>query len=572
MDRRHDKHRRRAHRQARQTPAHGHHSRDDALSGLAVGLDERHPLAFFAHTSGLWALLTDPRFGGGEQMSPVEFAQSMIDVHTRETTAVLTVLRQFASDPMLALRIERELAKRAHRLPSWLESLGEVATVRLAHQTEPYQDGHQYWFELGWPDGTALSVGVLVDGNWGFAFKDLLLIPDRVAVVESIIATHADDTEGMTFESISPADARAQVAEAVARSDMMWPPHSTDSWPQGRPLLDWVLRMLPEGGTGFPDPDLEEPARQALVARFLASPDGEGLGPVAGETADTLVWFAGFNCGDPLRWSPTKIEFLLLDWWHRKVVQSEDADRQLPEILRAFVRWSGQQKELPDRFVDQNLAAIDDLEPAFLADIGTPRRNTAATLARIAAGIPVDDDDGDVYDEDDDLADSLEAFLAARVGGWDVLDALDATPLPAEPLALDDVDADILPAVRAAALALDTEVTSRGLPDAEELRTAGRRLVRRLALADPAAWRRKAAPASTACAIAYLLYDLNQLLRSTVPVKDLVASFGLKSAPQSRINGFRRAALGDAGEGDPSLMTGANRQQILDLRDRWRAL
>jgi len=534
-----------------------------------VGLDDRHPLAFLAHTSGLWTVLTDTRVDAGEQLSPVDFVQSLIEVAARETTALLACLRHFAGDPLLVLRIDRELARRAHRLPTWLESLGEVAVVRLARQTEPYQDGDQYWFELGWPDGTALSVGVLVDSNWGYAFKDLLLIPERVAVVESVLATHPDDTDGMTFEPISPADARAQVAEAVARSDMMFPPHSTESWPQARPLLDWVLGLLPEGGTGFPHHDLEEPAREALVARFLASPDGEGLAPGAGETADTLVWFAGFNCGDPLRWSPTKIEFLLLDWWHRKVVQSEDDDRELPRILRAFVRWSGQQKGLPARFVDQNLAAIDELEPAFLADIGTPRRNTAVELARMVAGFSGDVDDDD-HDEDDHLTGSLLAILADQVGGWDVLDELDTTPLPDEPLDIDEVDPDILPAVRAASLALDTEVDNRGLPDAAELRTAGRRLVRRLALADPAAWRRKASPASTACAIAYLLYDVNQLLRSTVPVKELVASFGLKSAPQSRIDVFRRAAFGDVREGDASLMTGANRQKVIDLRDRWR--
>ena len=566
MDRRHDKRLRRAHRQARHAAPHRHPSRDDALKDLAVGMDERHPLAFLAHTSGLWAVLTDTRLKTGEQLSPVDFAQSMIDVPVRETTALLTILRHFAGDPLLVLRIERELAKRSDRLPAWLESLGEVVIVRLARQTEPYRDGDQYWFELGWPDGTALSVGVLVDSNWGYAFKDLLLVPDGVAVVESVIAGHVDDTEGMTFQPISPADARAQIAEAVARSDMMFPPYSTESWPQGRPLLEWVLRMLPDGGTGFPDHDLEEPARQTLVSRFLASPDGQGLGPVAGETADTLVWFAGFNCGDPLRWSPTKIEFLLLDWWHRKVVQSEDDDRQLPSILRSFVRWSGQEHGLPARFIDQNVAAVDEFEPAFLAEIGTPRRNTAAELTRLVAGIPVDDD----ADEDDGLADAFESVLADRVGGWDVLDDLDAIPLPDEPLVVDGVDPDILPAVHAASLALDAEITSRSLPDATELRTAGRRLIRRLALTDPAAWRRKAAPASTACAIAYLLYDVNQLLRSTVPVKDLVASFGLKTAPQSRINGFRRAAFGDVWQGDASLMTGANRQQVLDLRDHWR--
>ncbi len=536
-----------------------------------IGLDEPHPISFLANVSSLWFAVSDNEFTSSEPVSPIDFVHSLIDVQARQTTALLSVLRLFVDDPLLALRIDRELVRRTHRLPTWLETLDDVVIKRVARQTEPFQDGDQYWFELGWPDGTALSVGVLVDSNWAFALKDALLVPDEITAIESLVTVGIDDADLMTFEPITAADARAQISEAIDRGDMMFPPHSTESWPQARPIVEWVLRMLPEGGVGFPEYDLDGPAREALAARFLASDEAKGLGPFVAETVDTLVWFAGFSCGDPLRWSPIKIRYLLLDWWHRKVIQSEDADRELPRILRAFVRWCGRLVGLPPAFIDRNLATIDDSEPDFLAEIKTPRRDTAVELARLAVGLPIDYEYQN-EDEDEDLKGVLMRELANRVGGWDALDALDAAPLPDEPLALEDVADDILPAVLAASDALDEEISQRGLSNPVELRTAGRRLVARLALADPGAWRRKANPASTACAIAYVLYDVNGLLRSTLPVKDLVASFGLKSAPHSRIKVFRRAGFGDAWDGDVSLMTSASRQEIMELRVRWQGL
>lgn len=571
MDRRQEKKRRRAHRKARQSTHRPAETYEEAIAGLATGLDEPHPIAFLAHTSGLWSTLTaapaDP-----DRVSPVDFVQSLIDTPARETTALLTLIRVFADDQLLRLRIDRELASRTHRLPGWLTKLDKVTLDRVVRQTEPFKDGDQYWFELGWPDGTALTLGVLTDANWSLALKDVLTVPDRVSVVEAIMAEHPDGTAGITFEPIAPADARAEVTEAIARGDMMYPPHETDSWPQARPLLEWILRMLPEGGQGFPEYDLDETATDEIVDRFVASPQAKGLVKTAGRTVGSLIWYAGYSDGDPLRWSPVKIEVLLTDWWHRKVMQSPADDRRLPKILRAFVSWCGQEKGLPADLVAVNLAAIDTWEPAFLAAIDGPRSGIAAEMARIAAGVPLDE--VDLFDDfplDDDLEPDEEAdaegaimgAVAALVGGWEALAKLNAEPLPDENLSLDGVPADIVDDVRAAAEAVDADIKARALPETDELRTAARRLVHRIAVGDPAAWRRKASPASTACAIAYLLYDANHLLKGRVRVKDLAASFGLKVAPPSRINTFRKAAFG-LFEGDASVMTSGARETLID--------
>lgn len=541
MDRRNEKQQRRRNRQARRDRVHHPEPPEDALSGLAVGFDEDHPLTFLTHISGLWAALTAPD-PDGDRPDPIEFIQSMIEIAVPQTTAILTALGHFVDDELLSLRIRRELETRTHRVPTWLASLDAVTVARVARQTEPFGDGDQYWVELAWPDGSAMSLGVLVDANWGQAFKDLMVLPTTISALEDIIEKHAEPGDDITFVPIEPADVRARITEAIAHTDMFFPPLENESWPQGRPLLTWALDKLPEGGQGFPEVDLEEPARQAIVDAFLTSPHAARLGKHGATTVDSLVWFAGYNCGDPLRWSPVKLDHLLLDWWHRKIIQSQTADRAMPTILRAFVQWSGERSGLAPHRIEENLAAIDRLEPGFLADIGTPRRNTAAGLAQLVAGLPP---------------------AAPDHSG------LDTAPLPDEDFAEEGIPSDILPAVRAALAAVESDLEARALPQASELRTAARRLVHHTAVADPTAWRRRVNPASTACTMAYLVYDINHLLRTQVRVKDLVAAFGLKAAPQSRIDTFGRALTDPFGPGEAAFMTSEARSRILSLLESW---
>lgn len=573
MDRRHQKRQRRAHRLAKRTRSHAHEPTEtQVFANLAQGLDEAHPLPFLAHAAGMWHVLSTRGPDDPDGPDQIEFVQTLLEVDVPETTALLLAFATLSDDELLTRRIGQALQERVHRVPGWLADLDKVGLSRVARQTEPFGDGDQYWLELRWPDDTTLSLGALIDANWGLAFKDLIAIPDAIQAVEEIIAEHGAPDEGIVFVPIAPADVRTQVSEAIARSDMFFPPVETDSWPQGRPLLAWALRMLPEGGTGFPEHDLDESARRVIVDKFLSSSEAAGLGEHAADTVDSLVWFAGFNCGDPLRWSPLKIEQLMADWWHRKVIQPAEADRAMPTILRAFVGWCAERTGLGPRHRAESMAAIDRFEPQFLADIGTPRRNTALDLARAAAGLPLDDDwDTDGWDAEDE-GPSLDEILARMVGGHDALATLDDRPLPEEPFDDTGIEPDILPAVRTVLALVEAEIATRGVPTPDELTTAARRLVARIARTDPAAWRRRARPESSALAVSYLLYDFNHLLRQRVLVKDLVASFHLSAAPASRIDTFRGALGTSIDGGDATLMSGAARAHVLDLRERWKDL
>ena len=51
-------------------------------------------------------------------------------------------------------------------------------------------------------------------------------------------------------------------AEAVEKGAITFPPFETDTWPASRPLTEWLLRFLPEGGTGYVRPNWTKAAKK----------------------------------------------------------------------------------------------------------------------------------------------------------------------------------------------------------------------------------------------------------------------------------------------------------------------
>lgn len=133
---------------------------------------------------------------------------------------------------------------------------------------------------------------------------------------------HDPDT---TFADLALADARARVEDAIDVGAVTYPPLESETWPVCRPLVEWVLRAMPEGGTGFARPEWDEQSRAALADRFLASPWAGDLDGDDVALLDSLLWFAcDYGPADPRRWSTTRVEMLLADWLPRKVIADAD--------------------------------------------------------------------------------------------------------------------------------------------------------------------------------------------------------------------------------------------------------
>lgn len=113
-----------------------------------------------------------------------------------------------------------------------------------------------------------------------------------------------------------------------------------------RPLVEWMVRMLPTGAVA-PEPKEWSPEETAaVVGEFFGSPLGAPLdGEDERSLLESVVWFStGYVTGDPWRWSPVTVEMLLADWFPRKVLAEPAYLARLPHLLRVYVRYCHDRK------------------------------------------------------------------------------------------------------------------------------------------------------------------------------------------------------------------------------------
>jgi hypothetical protein len=198
--------------------------------------------------------------------------------------------------------------------------------------------------------------------------------------------------QGITTSPISQADARAKIAEAIDMGDHSLPPIETDSWPQCRPMIDWIVRHLPVGGVGYEREEWTTDQRVELMQRFLASP----FAAVAGLDADAVrliaepfVMFAcDYGPGDPLRWSTVSVEIVLTSWYPNKVL---GASERVPDVLAAFVRFAHAERAIPADRTRDTLAGVERWRRAYDKARTEPKSGLSAHLSSFL----------DAYDGDD---------------------------------------------------------------------------------------------------------------------------------------------------------------------------
>lgn len=80
--------------------------------------------------------------------------------------------------------------------------------------------------------------------------------------------------------------------------------------------------------------------------------------PAHAETAHRLAELAN-GPGDPMRWSPTAVEILLLDRIPRKIVESPEVLATVPALLRKFIRFCHHERGIRASLTEQTVAASD---------------------------------------------------------------------------------------------------------------------------------------------------------------------------------------------------------------------
>lgn len=566
----------RASRSMHREPAEPH-----LLDAVRTAMADPDPLHLLSYVSSMLTAL-DPRGRNHPFAQPAsdapsreELAAMFIDVPTPETTAVLSVIAELANDDeLLHARIRRELVTRPESGPPWLRNLANTSAYRVVRMSHILGDGDNIIVGVRLAGSHELTLVVYVDHNLGQLVKDAFVIPEAMADVLAQYQ-HLSDEPDVTWDELSLADARAWIDEAIAIGAITFPPLETETWPACRPLIEWVTRGLPGGGSGYQRPEWDSARTAQLADRFFASRWGRSLDDDDHRgLLESLLWYGtDYGPGDPVRWSGVRVEILFMDWLPRKVVAPIDFLANAPELLRAFVRFAHIESGVRAELTEQTLAAIDAYAPQYQRAIRTPGPQGPAALfgALSMDTTPSEFDEPHWFDE-------LELDrLAREVGSHEQLDRLDTAPLPDEPFDWSGVPDDIT-----ARVAEVLELTDRccdALLDVE-YRTVARRVLARVASEGPAVFRRKSRADTAAAGVVWIAGKANgqceldggpRQLRSS----DITRYFDIKGSPSQRADVMLRAARFpnhpyEVELGSPDYLIADRREWIIGRRDHLR--
>ena len=545
----------------------------DLLTDVRRMLSQSHPAELLHFASSLLAV-ADPRADDpfarvhgapSKDVTVADLVGSFIEVHVRETTAMLTVLAQMVDDDLMARRIRRELARRDDRLPIWLTRLAPVTVDRAVLMGHVLGDGDNVMVAARTDAGHHLTVIVYIDHNLGTVAKDGFVIHEPIDRALASFHTAARQDPDVVFDELALADARARITEAIDLGAITVPPFETDTWPAARPLVEWIVRHLPEGGRGYERREWSDDDRRTLTEEFLVSEFGRDHDGEDREVLESLLWFGcDYGPGDPLRWSPVAVEILLTDWLPRKVIADAEFLGRAPDVLRSFIRFSHARRGIRATLTQETLAAVDRWEPEYRRMIAGPRPQGPAALLT-AMG---------VLDELPSYEEQMLDVLRDTVGA-DALDDLDISPLADEPLDLSQVPPDVHDRVTDVADLVDGCCAE--LLDVEH-RTACRRLLGDVAAADPSIFRRRGRPETAAAAIVWIVAKANRAFSQRpggLTAKAVGEWFGVGSNPGQRAPTLLKAIdapgryFADVRLGTPRYLVADRRREIAETRDRY---
>ncbi|MGZ4791426.1 MAG: hypothetical protein ACXWBO_06155 [Ilumatobacteraceae bacterium] len=458
--------------------------------------------------------------------------------------------------------------------PKWLPSIGDIVVTDVQRTSDTLGDGENLMISWRWPAGLTATMVVYIDHNMGTVVKDAFVVPEGAAGMAAVYERIADPN--ITLERFDAADARARIHESIEHGDRIVPPLESEQWPQIRPLLEFLLRLLPQGGAGFERPSWPDSGRRRLLDEFAASDVATLSGLDANELrelADPLIWFAcDYGPGDPLRWSPVSVEVVLADWYPRKVLAPAAELVRLPEALAALIRYAHDVRGVPADLTTETLAAVERWRGHFDRAIRQPGRSSSAYAERrspVASGLP-----------SNEAIDAVRRMLVDLVGSEEALASLDDVPLGDVPFHWRSVPSDIRAPTEMTLAWLDRWAVE--LFDAE-VRTIARAVLAACVDADPGLMKRSHNPERVAAAILWVVSTRiasrfsrpvrEQLAWKCSTQKELATAMALPpSAVSSRVTTIRNVV--ERADIDwPSLLHSAERRNVLEtvrLIDEWR--
>jgi Domain of unknown function (DUF6398) len=225
----------------------------------------RDPLTTLGLASTLLAAL-DPRphnpFGAPlDGVSREETIRTLLDFVAPEASVLLTAAAALSGDEVLRRRVRKEVAERDHLLPRWLPDLHRSTAAPRAAEVIRGAGVDDVLITATLPGGAAITAVVTIDHTVGTVVTDAFVV---LSTLDEVV----EELRDASVRPLDPAGARARIAAAVEQGSISFPLCRTDTWPAARPLVEWMVGLLPTGGTGYERP---RPDRPLVPAGLLAA-------------------------------------------------------------------------------------------------------------------------------------------------------------------------------------------------------------------------------------------------------------------------------------------------------------
>ncbi|HWH33592.1 MAG TPA: hypothetical protein VNU01_13055, partial [Egibacteraceae bacterium] len=343
----------------------------DFLAAIRRALRQDHPWNLLSLVSVMLEIVDPRSISEALDEAPRTFAhrdelvELLISSRRLESTAMLAAISEVAGEPV-AGRIHAELAARDDELPGWLTALGPLTIDGVFETDYVLGDGNHVLIGAQTAAGHPFTCMVYIDHNFGTVVKDGGAIWAPIESVAAALRQEFNSESDCGMRPLDPATARVRITQAIEAATRIVPPLHRPTWPAARPVAEWVVRHLPDGGAAPVRTEWGRSSREGLMNAFLSSSFGEAFEAEARDALDQVLAFAcDFGAGDPLRWSPARIAVLLTRWLPMRLLPNGPSFRLLPDVLRAFVRYSHAEQGVRADLTADTLAMVDECEPDF---------------------------------------------------------------------------------------------------------------------------------------------------------------------------------------------------------------
>lgn len=509
--------------------------------------------------SSYWSSPVEEQSGLGGGLG--KLMDSLLSFPSTETDSLLVACAEMLGDSAFQTVINEEVKPRLQVMPAWLAELSSLR-VKQALSFDLAEGGEEtIALEVEGPRG-GFTLMVDIETLGSPYIEDAYAI--RQSLEELTEQLSHNKLEDLVTKPLTLEEARARLESALQARVLQEPPLETQSWPKIRPLLEWQLHTMPEGGEGYASSRWGPEELRDFLYDFKTSRHAFGFLDWEDQLVHSLANYAyTHGTGDARQWGPRLVARALKNVIVRKRDYSELEMQSVPRVLGAMVMYGHEALGVPDSSTQQVLDAISDLLPSYLGSI---RPDIEVREQGRFGGVL-------------ETAYAIDPFTLINdaVGGEDALEKLNADPLPTgEPLAFEGVPEDVSERVKNIG-ELVGKYAAQYFQDPEMV-TAAHRTLHLLATRKPDVFRRRSKDLNTAAVVLYITGHNNRWFDRTLPDRTVLAlgkMMGVKAISWDRAFNTTtglHTKYTPTGEptalslGRPELLTSTRRKNILQQK------